>query len=377
MLKQIRRTLKLIALGIMTLSMDSEASYINEIAQHAESCEMEVFSFIPSKINPHTLRVQGKKFDSQLKYWVDSEFPIPPILYDRCFFGDDEHSKQCIPIVSWLKSRKDITFLGYGLPNKLDLYETLRNTVLSPYLPATQSVSNVEIVLKELTAKKKVIIKPISGSQGFGIYYLKKNDKTFHVKTEKHKNIISRIFPNEAKLIQWLRPLINQRSYLLQPYLELSNDELQPFDIRVLLQKNKEGIWGELGRGIRKGSTGGIISNMSAGGSVMTYAEWALSYPPTKEEYIRQELEYILTKLPFILEKEYLPLFEIGVDIGIAKNGSIWILDINSKPGRKVVLHTQPDLKETLYLAPLLYGKHLSQTEQNERKSYYEKTLSH
>ncbi|MEH7081394.1 YheC/YheD family protein [Neobacillus drentensis] len=60
-----------------------------------------------------------------------------------------------------------------------------------------------------------------------------------------------------------------------------------------------------------------------------------------------------------------------------SENGSIWILDINSKPGRKVLLHTQPDIKETLTLAPLLYGKHLSQMAQNERKSYYEKTLSH
>jgi hypothetical protein len=357
--------------------MGSENSYINEIASLAESCEMEVFSFIPSKINPHTLQVKGKKFDSKTRCWLDNEFPIPAILYDRCFYGDDEHSKQCIPIVSWLKSRNDITFLGYGLPNKFELYEVLKNTVLSAYLPATQSVSDTGIVLKELTTKKKVILKPINGSQGYGIYYLKKNDKNFHVKTEKHRKIISRIFPNETKLIQWLQPLISQRRYLLQPYLELSTNELQPFDIRILLQKGMEGKWGEIGRGIRIGSTGGILSNLSAGGSVITFSEWSSSLPSSKSEYIRQELEHILTNLPTILEKAFLPLFEIGVDIGIAKNGSIWILDVNSKPGRKVLMHTQPDLKETLNLAPLLYGKFLSQTDQKERKSYYETTLSH
>ncbi|MFF2446280.1 YheC/YheD family protein [Neobacillus sp. NPDC058068] len=367
----------MITFGIMTLNMESEHAYINEIARHAESCEMEVFRFLPSDINPHTLQVKGKKFDSMTNCWLENELPIPSIIYDRCFYGEDEHSKQCLPIVSWLKSRNDITFLGYGLPNKLEIHKSLRNSSLASYLPETQSVSDTGIILKELAAKKKIILKPINGSQGYGIYYLKKNDKSFHVKTEKQKKIISRIFPNEAKLLQWLQPLIKQRDFLLQPYLELSNNELQPFDIRVLLQKSAHGIWGELGRGIRIGSTGGLLSNLSAGGTVITFTDWLTSLPPVKGEYIRQELDYILTSLPPLLEKEFMPLFEIGVDIGIAKNGSIWVLDINSKPGRKVLLQTRPDLKESIHLNPLLYGKYLSETAPHERKSYYETTLSH
>lgn len=363
--------------GIMTLSMDSENSYIDEIARRSQSCEMECFRFLPSKIDPHSLQVQGKRFDPIGLRWIESEFTIPDIIYDRCFYGDDEHSKQCIPIVSWLKSRNDITFLGYGLPNKLELYDALKSSFLAPYLPPSQPVTNCGIVLKELKTKNKLILKPINGSQGYGIYYVKKNEKTYHVKTEKQKNIISRIFPNEAKLIQWLQTLINQHKYMLQPYLELSNDELQPFDIRLLLQKNEQGSWVERGRGIRKGNTGGLLSNLSAGGSVINFASWATTLSSTKYDYICNELEYIITNLPNVLEKEFMPLFELGVDIGIAKNGSIWILDVNSKPGRKVLFHTQPDIMETLYQAPLLYGKYISLSGIQERKRYYEKTLSH
>ena len=125
----------MIAFGIMTLSMESEASYIDEIAIRAHSCGMECFRFLPSKINPHNLKAEGRRFEIDQQRWIECEFSIPALLYDRCFYGDDEHSKQCIPIVSWLKSREDITFLGYGLPNKLDLYHALKTTVLSPYLP--------------------------------------------------------------------------------------------------------------------------------------------------------------------------------------------------------------------------------------------------
>ncbi|MEH7417746.1 YheC/YheD family protein [Neobacillus drentensis] len=367
----------MLTFGIMTLNMESENEYINELANRAESLEMEVFRFIPSNINPHNFHVNGRKFDSQSNTWLDCLAPVPTIIYDRCFYGEDKHSKQCLPIVTWLKNRNDITFLGYGLPNKLELYQALRTTALSSYLPFTQAVSDVESVITELKRKKKIILKPINGSQGYGIYYLKRNEKTIHVKTEKQKRIISRIFPNEAKLIQWLTLLFKQHQYLLQPYLELSNNEYKPFDIRILLQKTELGIWGEQGRGIRIGTTGGILSNLAAGGSVMNFKDWLVSLPPAKAEYIRQELNYILNCLPAALESAFMPLFEIGVDIGIAKDGSIWILDINSKPGRKVLLSARPELQESLYTKPLLYGKYLSEMEQTERKVYYEKTLSH
>ncbi len=367
----------MIAFGIMTLSMDSEASYMDEIAIRAHSCGMECFRFLPSKINPHTLKVEGKRFEFEQQHWIDCEFPIPSLLYDRCFYGDDDHSKQCIPIVSWLKSREDLTFLGYGLPNKLDLYHALKSSALTPYLPQSQSISEISTVLAELNKWKRLIIKPINGSQGYGIYYLKKNNKTFHVKTEKNKKIISRIFPNEMKLSGWLKPLIQQRKYLVQPYLDLVNTELQPFDIRILLQKNEQGQWVERGKGIRTGNTGGILSNLSAGGSVVDFAEWSSNLTSSNLEYICNELDFILTNLPVLLEKEFLPLFELGIDIGVAKNGAIWILDVNSKPGRKVLLKTNAEMKDTLSLAPLLYGKFLSEVNPKERKVDYAKTLYH
>jgi glutathione synthase/RimK-type ligase-like ATP-grasp enzyme len=366
----------LINFGIMTLTMESEITYFNEIANRASSVGIECFRFTPSRIDPHTQQVKGKKYNPKEQTWMDDEFPIPTILYDRCFYGDDDHSKQCIPIVSWLKSRDDLSFLGYGLPNKLELYEELKQTILSPYLAPSMAVSDVKEVLEELAKNKKLILKPINGSQGYGIYYVKKSDRTFQVKTEKHKQIISRIFPNEAKFIKWLKQLIQQRSYLHQPFLDLSNNELQPFDIRMLLQKDENGNWMMRGKGIRTGSTGGILSNLSAGGTVIDFETWSATLSKTTKEYICNEIEYIKNNLPLLLEEKFLPLFELGVDIGVSKNGSIWILDVNSKPGRKVVLSTEPDLKETLFLAPLLYGKFLTLSTQKERKNYHAKTLS-
>lgn len=364
-------------LGFLALNLESENSYFTEIAKRAAIQQIECVRFVPSDILPGNQLIKGRKFDPLTDGWKESEFPLPSLIYDRCFYGNDKYSKQCIPIVSWLKSRNDIQFLGYGLPNKLELYQTLQNSQLAPYLPASKPLSDAGSLLTELQKHRKLILKPINGSQGYGIYYVKKNQKNFHVKTEKQKNIISRIFPNEEKLLGWLEPLLKQISYLVQPYLELTNNELQPFDIRMLLQKDGHGNWVERGKGVRTGVTGGILSNLSAGGLATDFDSWSASLSPATKAYIISELEYIKMHLTSLLEEEFLPLFELGVDIGMAKNGSLWILDVNSKPGRKVILNTMPDLQETLFHAPILYGKWLSENAGKERKTYHAKTLSH
>jgi len=43
------------------------------------------------------------------------------------------------------------------------------------------------------------------------------------------------------------------------------------------------------------------------------------------------------------------------------------VLDTNSKPGRKVIASTNPDLKEVLYKAPLEYARMLTLPEREEQ----------
>lgn len=364
-------------LGIMSLHLTSEKGYFTEIARRAEQYGISCCHFVPTAINPSTMLVTGEIFDSENDRWTTLEFPMPSVVYDRCFYNDDSHSKQCMPIVSWLKDRDDIQFLGYGLPNKLELYDTLKHSNISAYLPHSQLASSPTDILKELWKRGKIIIKPANGSQGNGIFYLEKTGNHILVKTEKLRQQIVRSFTNKEMAIKWLTQLIKKKKYMIQPYLELTNHEGCPFDIRVLLQKNELGYWLERGRGIRTGKKGGIISNLSAGGTVTNFKNWINSFPFTFQEYIQHELDEILANIPKILEKAFLPLFELGIDIGIDKNGAIWILDINSKPGRKVILATRPEISEELFGAPLCYASFISQSEQKERKRYNEKTLSH
>jgi glutathione synthase/RimK-type ligase-like ATP-grasp enzyme len=363
--------------GIMTLTENSEREYFTEIAVRAADQEIICCRFIPSNINPVSKIVSGSIFDSITKIWKHGEFPIPTVLYDRCFYGNDVHSKQCTAIVSWLKDRNDIFFLGYGLPNKYELYNVLKLSTLHPYLPSTKLITDSKMVMEELTSHQRIVLKPINGAQGNGIFFVKLSGLSITVKTFNQKQHIHKTFSDQKKFVLWINSLLTKKSYLVQPYLELTNDQMEPFDIRILLQKEKDGQWTERGRGIRTGHPDGILSNLSAGGSICHFEKWMKQLSLSKKEFIDTEINDILSKIPIVLEKAFLPLFELGIDIGVARSGSIWILDINSKPGRKVIVETHPEIQEVLYKAPLLYGKTLLSSEQNERKRYDAKTLSY
>jgi hypothetical protein len=363
--------------GIMTLHENNEDTYFTEIAVRAATQGITCCILIPSNINPTTLTVTGKIFDCTLNQWLREEFPLPQILYDRCFYGEDVHSKNCMSIVSWLKERKDVFFLGYGLPNKLDLYYILKQSPLSPYLPSTKLISQSKMVVEELSRHQMVVLKPINGSQGIGIYFIELQANKFYVKTFNRNQHIQKEFCDHKKFLSWINSLLAKKHYLIQPYLELTNEEYMPFDIRILLQKSAIGSWTERGRGVRIGHPDGIVSNLSAGGHIVHFDVWKDQFSDSKKKFIENEINDILSIIPSILEESFLPLFELGIDIGIARNGSIWILDINSKPGRKVILGTNNDQKEELYNAPLLYGRTLASARANERKIYDAKTLSY
>ncbi|MFE8696257.1 YheC/YheD family protein [Cytobacillus sp. FJAT-53684] len=349
----------MLSFGLMTLNLSSEETYFSEVAKRAYALDIVCYRFTPSAIHPLTEKVTGERFNPTTNNWELAEFPLPDILYDRCFYRDTPHSNQCKAIVKWLKTRKDLLFLGHGLPNKLELYEALSQSELAPYLLHSKPITSGESFINGLVQQDPVLIKPVSGSQGRGIYYLEKSQREIIVQIDKPDKKISHIFPDYQRAADWVNKLIKQHHYLVQPYKELLDENNHPFDIRTLLQKDEAGNWQEICKGIRTGKKEGILSNLHAGGIITTFESWKELLPISQQEYICAEIADILLHLPIILEQIFPPLFELGVDIGVCKNGAIWILDINSKPGRKVALSINPELSDQLYSAPLLYGKNL------------------
>lgn len=344
--------------GIITFQKDIENhEYFNQIAAYASKINVDCYIFSPEDILPNKETVYGFKYNTEIKQWIKHDFPIPSVLYDRVYYANESELKKYSPIMNWLKSRMDLIFIGYGLPNKMVIYNDLRqHPNIAPYLPETYPLNNSRELFQHLFKYDSLILKPIFGSQGQGIFLLSKNNNKFHLRTIKNGTLLERHW-TKSVLRSWIDELTNKYSYLVQPALNLKTFDNEPFDIRVLIQKNEIGKWQLRGIGMRIGKKGSFISNIAGGGKPYFFNDWLLQFPEETRDFIQQELNELTQIIPPYLEEKYHPLFEVGLDISIDQNGAIWLLEVNSKPGRSVILHVCPELADTLNKAPIQFAK--------------------
>lgn len=347
-------------LGIMTLIPQVTNSYFLEIAKQSLSYPIDLYLFSPKGISPLNETVEGFRFNKESQKWEKDAFEIPEFIYDRTYYQKDLPSRQAKAVVQWLKNQKHIRFLGYGLPNKWSLYEKLKNTALSPYIPETILVTDGKHLLNLLTKHKDIIIKPVDGAHGFAVYHLMKNSQEIVVRTTKKHGIIEQSFSNIELFRKWVDHIFSQHTFICQQRLPNLTKGDAPFDMRVLLNKDAFGEWREFQRAIRVGEKNGILTNISRGAEYVSYDNWKNSRDSVSWDYIEDELAWILEEMPLLLEEQFSALFEIGVDLIIGEDQSIWILDMNSKPGHKVVDALDPEKLPSLFKAPLDYCDFLS-----------------
>ncbi|MGG3927267.1 YheC/YheD family protein [Metabacillus fastidiosus] len=354
--------MELVTFGFLTVHDKHEKKYATEIAKRSSHYNIQCVRFKPTNIDPSTLKVKGEMYDDKINEWVPSTFNIPAYLYDRCFYQAGDQLKKGKLIVDWLKKNPQTMFLGCGLPNKWTVYETLKkDSVLSSYFPETNLVKSISQIKTVLLKKGSCLLKPINGSRGNGIVAVYYNNKKVTAIYHKGRDKQKKEFHTLSRFDIFCESLLKQHTYLIQPLLNLIDARGYPFDIRLFLQKNKQGQWELVGKGIRKGYYGSFLSNLSGGGESISYDEWLTSLSATQKTIFESELQTICERLPLFLEENINHLFELGLDIGLAKDGSVWILDINSKPGRQLLLQTEKSIEEKLYHAPLAYCKYLSE----------------
>ncbi|MGB8957109.1 MAG: YheC/YheD family protein, partial [Tumebacillaceae bacterium] len=126
---------------------------------------------------------------------------------------------------------------------------------------------------------------------------------------------------------------------ILQAGCELLHIDGSKIDLRTHLQRNRDGEWECVALIVKQGQAGSIVSNYHAGGATHEWAwllEWAKGVRfrklPTEERVIelsRQIAAAYADKAP--------GLGSIGLDLGIDTDGEIWLLDVNSRPGRNIL----------------------------------------
>jgi glutathione synthase/RimK-type ligase-like ATP-grasp enzyme len=329
-----------------------------------------VFVFSPENIDKAARRIVGHWMPPGSSHWAPAAFPLDGLVYDRFFAEDRRGAERHRWALSEFAQGGRLRWLGGAVGNKWSVYQCLRRVPgLEKFLPPTGLLSDPRVTLRWLDCEPAVFIKPLAGAQGRNTYRLwRTDDGGLAAAGRDSRNGIVRLrFDGEAAMLRWLARLTERRKYLVQPFLRLYTREArapetaQAFDVRALVQKGGRGRWRLTGLAVRQGQPGSLTSNLHGGGRAVAARSFlARHYGDEATAGLVKTMERLSAEIPPILESHYGRLIELGIDFGVDRGGRVWILEVNSKPGRSAFTRTADhEARDRAIYNPLLYARHL------------------
>lgn len=206
---------------------------------------------------------------------------------------------------------------------------------------------------------RKVIVKPDSGSLGYGLMKIERIDDENIVTlySKKDKKWIDVPFTGEIPAI--LKRNLRGTTNIVQAFIPLAKYEGNPFDLRISCQKNETGEWqmtGIAGKAAKKGS---FITNVARGGKAHSL-ETLLSDSMLCDKKVTEKLRYFSLKISEKLEEHFDGIADIGLDIGITAEGKPMFIEVNGRDLRISFKNAKlDDVWKATYTTPIGYAKYL------------------
>lgn len=322
-----------------------------------------VYAFNPEGIDPDNKHIEGfypYKNGSAEITWKKSCFPFPDIVHNRILTRTSER-KPAVRQAMELTDNFGIKCFNTKFLNKWETHDILyQNSKLRRFLPETVKYQSAEALVRFLDKHPLVYLKPWHGSLGKDILRIKKENNTYLYNYRQGKSTVSGTWTDTAEMADAVRIFVGRRSYLMQQGLELVTYFGRVFDIRVLIQKNGSGHWVISATVARVGREGSPFPNIAAGGCALSieqvwqdlfHREWARSPK-------RDQIEQLAGLVAVTLDKRLGDFGEMGLDIGLDNEGKLWLIEVNSKPSRKVFPQGDKALKARSIRLPMEYALH-------------------
>lgn len=340
--------------------------FFRQLLAAAREIGIMAFVFTPGAINWKKHTISGHSCGDS--GWKRGTFPLPDVIYPR----DRAYS------VGKLATRRrlqelGIKFLNPPLVGKWETFKILsHNPALVAHIPDTRLIKSFKQVDGMINKYQAVYLKPVAGTKGRNIIKVVKNRKSSTYQYQYHLNnqTIKGTAASLEQLRHNLQPIMGGRAYIIQKQINLIKAEGNIIDVRILVQKDHLGQWGVTGMACRVGKSGAITSNISSGGSGRKL-DSVLRRTFNDQEQIL-EIEKTLNSVALMaastLEKSIGGCGEMGIDLGIDRDGRVWFIETNLRPARQVFnLIGEADTRMRSVQMPLLYSRYLAGFREGDR----------
>lgn len=285
---------------------------------------LELIYIRPKDVDMENNRVRGKVYIRSKWIPVETDLPHFIDISPYCF----KHKE----LMSYLRKNTILSDSGLNRLGKEKLQQYLSDDEkFSHIVIPTLRVKDIDDVEEFIGKYSKIVLKPLKGERGKDIYSVEKNQENFVVSHYTKEKTFSR-----EEFIEFFEENIKSRRYIAQKFVNSRTIKGDPFDCRIHVEKNIEGKWVIAKKFIRIGIGQKIISNVNQGGGISDPEPFLKANFGDKWKEIDQKLNELGTSLPYKIEElRNTKLMTLGMDIGIDKDGSLFIFETNSAPTTK------------------------------------------
>ena len=335
-------------LGILSIPRAHTNSFVGgqsesftEILTIAKRMNCTAFVFGPFDINWGKRAVWGYRYNSETQpgEWTSQLFPLPTVIYNRIPNRTIENKEA---IQCEMEHLRKIFGPRIFNPYFLDKWNThsilYNNSLTSSLLPETRRLYKPKTVTNMLRKYGSVYLKPTANSLGNEMIKIRlvSPDQYYFVHQSLNNPRREGLAPSFPELLAELPPICDSSEYLIQQAIPLARVGNRPFDLRLLVQKNRRGEWRRTGLAARVAGEGSISTHVFYGGTRFpahqAIDEAALRHGFSAKTVTRQ-LKRIVSLVPQVIEKSCGRTFgELEIDLGIDSSGYVWFFEANSKP---------------------------------------------
>lgn len=310
--------------------------------------EAYYFVFTPDEIDWRSSSIDGYflTYRNGRKEWIRQRVPFPNVVYNRV-------PNRTAEVSNGVKAAKNhfraagIKLFNDSFFDKWEIHRLIRDHPrVSEHIPETHLSPSNELLQSMLSRYPFIYLKPTSGSLGMGIFKIfYKPAQGYFVQYRKGtKNALHRMSQFNA-LAKFLKMRMISKDYIAQQGIDLMSFEHRPIDFRVHLTKNLQNEWQVSGIGAKIAGKGSVTTHVRTGGSILDPDNALKLAFGSKANEIHESIKQTSIKLAEAIEERTPHLLgEMGFDIGVDKQGRVWMFEANSKPGRSIFKH--PSLKQ-------------------------------
>lgn len=125
---------------------------------------------------------------------------------------------------------------------------------------------------------------------------------------------------------------------LVQQGIHLMRMDQRPIDYRIHTNKDELGKWQVTAIAAKVAGHGSVTTHLQSGGEIKTIED---IFPDQieRQKYLNK-LNEVVIDMSIALEQQVQGIIgEVGFDVGIDRNGDVWVFEANSKPGRSIFNH--------------------------------------